>query len=36
MSVLVSVQVRGSKRSAGVTPEMNLGNPLHAGEEARK
>ena len=24
------------KRSAGVAPEVNLRNPLHAGEEARK
>ena len=23
-----------AKKSAGVTPEVNLGNPLHAGEKA--
>ena len=36
MPVIISVQVRGSKWSAGVTPEVNLTNPLHAGEEACK
>ena len=25
-----------AKRSAGVAPEVNLRNPLHAGEKARK
>ena len=42
--VLLSVQVRctlmkngsAAKRSAGVAPEVNLRNPLHAGDEACK
>ena len=31
-----SAAMRATKRSVGVAPEVNLRNPLHAGEEACK
>ena len=31
-----SATMLATKRSAGIAPEVNLGNPLHAGDKARK